>query len=77
MTCNNVIYFDSFAVEIFQKKSKNSYETKNIIANIYRIQAYDLIMRGHFYNPFIDYILEGKILPGYTNLFSPNEYEKM
>ena len=34
-------------------------------------------MRGHFYIPFIDYMLEGKILPGYTNLFSPNEYEKM
>ena len=77
MTCNNVIYFDSFGVEISQKKSKNSYETKNIVTNIYRIQACDLIMRGHFYIPFIDDMLEGKILPGYTNLFSPNEYEKM
>ena len=46
------------------------------MANIYRIQAYDPIMSGSFCIGFIDFILKGKILPDYTNLFSPNSYEK-
>ena len=39
---------------------------KNIIANIYRKQAYD-----------IDFILKDKSLLDYENVFSPNEYEKI
>ena len=49
---------------------------KNIITNIYRIQAYDSIMCRHFCIEFIDFILEGKSLLECTNLFSPNEYKK-
>ena len=49
---------------------------KNIITNIYRIQANDSIMCGYFCTGFIDFILKGKSLLDYTNLFSPNEYEK-
>ena len=33
-------------------------------------------MCGYFCIGFIDFMLKGKSLPGYTNLFSPNEYEK-
>ena len=33
-------------------------------------------MSGYFRIGFIDFILKGKILLDYTNLFSPNEYEK-
>ena len=29
-----------------------------------------------FYNNFVDYMLAGKALLDYTNLFSPNDYEK-
>ena len=39
--------------------------------NIYRIQANESIMCGYFYAGFIDFMLKG-----YTNLFSPNKYEK-
>ena len=44
--------------------------------NIYRIQPYDSIMCGYFCIRFIDFMLKGKSLLDYTNLFSPNDYEK-
>ena len=49
---------------------------KNIISNIYRIQAYDSIMGGSFCIEFIDFMLKCKSLLDYTNLFSPNDYEQ-
>ena len=48
---------------------------KSIIVNIYRTQAYDLIMCGNFCIGFIDFMLKGKHFLEYTNLFSPNDYE--
>ena len=33
-------------------------------------------MRGYFCIAFIDFMLKGKNLLDYKNLFSPNEYEK-
>ena len=33
-------------------------------------------MCGHFCFGFIDFMLKGKSLSDYTNLFSPNNYEK-
>ena len=33
-------------------------------------------MCGYFCNGFIDFIMKGKSLLDYTNLFSPNEYKK-
>ena len=73
---NNIIYFDTFAVEHILKENKNFIGNKNIIRNIYRIQAYNLIICGYFCIRFIDFITEGKSLVDYTNLFFPNEYEK-
>ena len=49
---------------------------KNIITNIDRIQAYNSVMCGYFCVEFIDFMLKGKSLLEYTNLFSPNDYEK-
>ena len=49
---------------------------KNIITNIYRIQAYNLIICGYFCIGFIDFMLEVKSVLDYTNLFSLNKYEK-
>ena len=51
-------------------------ENKNIIKNIYRIRAYDLIICRYFCIGFVDFMLKGKSFLDYTNLFSPNEYEK-
>ena len=49
---------------------------KKIKANIFRIQAYDSIMCGYFCIEFINYMLKGKTLLDYTNLFSPNDFKK-
>ena len=42
---------------------------------IHRVQRNDSIMCGYFYIEFIDFV-KGKSLLDYTNLFSPNDYEK-
>ena len=58
-------------LNLFQKK-----ENKNIITDSYRMQAENSIMCGYFCTGFIDFILKGKSLIDYTNLFSPNQYRK-
>ena len=70
------IYFNTFGSEHVLKEIKRFIGNKNIITNNYRIQAYDSIICGYFYTGFIDFMLKGKSLLDYTNLFSPNEYEK-
>ena len=71
-----VTYFDCFGVEHILKESRKFIGNKNIIINIYRIQAYDSVMCGYFCIGFIDFMLKGKSLLQYTRLFSPNEYKK-
>ena len=63
-------------LNIFLKNLNIFIGNKDIIANIYRIQTYDSIMCGCFCIWFIDFMLKGKSLLDYTNLFSPNDYEK-
>ena len=74
---NNIVtYFDSFGVEHIPKKIKTFINTKNIKTNIFRIQVYDAIMCGYFCIRFIDFILAGKTLTAFTNLFSTNIFKK-
>ena len=73
---NDVTYFDSFGVEHIPKKIKKFIGSKNVIANIFRIQAYDSIMCGYFSIRFIDFMFKRKTLTEYTNLFSPNNFKK-
>ena len=73
---NNLAYLDSFWVEHIRKEIKNFIGNKNIITNIYRIQAYNSTMCIYFCIGFIDFMLKGKILLDYTNLFFPNDYDK-
>ena len=68
---DSVTYFDSFGVEHIPKKIIGD---KNI-TNIFRIQAYDLIMSGYFCIGFIDFMLKGKSLLDHRNLFSPDDHE--
>ena len=80
---NEAIYFDSFGIEhipIEINKFINNDTTKSsslerIEGNIFRIQAYDSIMCGYFCIEFINYMLKGKKLLDYTNLFSPNDFK--
>ena len=69
------VYFDSFGVEHFPKEI-NKFIHKDIKSNIFRLQAYDSIMCGYFCIEFINYMLEGKTLLDYTNLFFPNDFKK-
>ena len=73
---NNVTYFDSFGVEHIRKEIKKIIKNKNITANIFRIQAYDSVMYGYFCIEFIDFMLAGKKLTDYTNLFFPYDFKK-
>ena len=73
---DKVIYFDSFDVEYIRKETNKFIGNKNIITNIFRIQAFDSIMCGYCFIRFIDLMMKGKILLRYTNLFSPNVYKK-
>ena len=68
--------FDSFGVEHIPKGINKIIGNKNIITNIYGIQANDSIMCGYFCIGFIDFKLKAKSLLDYTNLFSPNDYKK-
>ena len=76
VNANNIIYFDSFRVKHIPKEINKFTGNKNIITNTYRTQAYNLIMCRYFCIGFIDFMLKGKSLLHYANLFSPNDYEK-
>ena len=74
---NDITYFESLGVEHIPKEIIKLIGSKNVIANIFRIQAYDSIMCGNFCIGFIDFMLAGKRLKDYTNLFSPYDLKKM
>ena len=71
-----VTYVDSFGAEHIPKETKKFINNKNIVVNIFRIQAYDSVMCGYFCIGFIDFMLKGKNLTDFTNLFSPNHFKK-
>ena len=68
--------FDSFGVEHIPKEIRKFEGNKNIVTNIYKIQAFDSIICGYFCIRFIDFMLKGKILWEYSNLSPPNDSEK-
>ena len=83
------VYFDSFGIVHIPKEINKFICSKaldfvighavgnnDIKSNIFGIQAYDSIMCGYFCIEFINYMLKGKTLLDYTNLFSPNDVKK-
>ena len=80
---NDITYFDSFGVEHIPKEIKKIIErplssallNKNVISNIFRIQAYDSILCGYFCIGFINFMFKGKSLTDYTNIFLPNNFK--
>ena len=73
---NEIVYFDSFGVEHVPEEIKEFVGNKNIKANIFRVQANDSVMCGYFCIGFIDFMLAGKKVTDYTNLFSPHDLKK-
>ena len=74
---DNLTYFDSFGVEHVQKEVKQIRDIKLFAASNFRVQANNSTMCGYFCIRFTDFMLKVKILLDYTNLFLPNEYEKI
>ena len=69
-----IIYFDSLGVEHIPEEIIEFIGNKNTKANIFRVQANDAIMCGYFCIGFINFMLVGKILTDFTNLFSPHDF---
>ena len=47
-----------------------------VVTIIFRKQAYNSVRRECIYIGFIDFMIAGKILTDFTNLFSPNNFLK-
>ena len=76
--CNRseIVYFDSFGVKHVTEEIKKFVGNKNIIANIFPVQAKDSIMYAYFCIGFIDFMLVGKKLIDFTSMFSPYDFKK-
>ena len=57
---NEIVYFHAFGVEHVPEETKEFIGNKNIIANIFRVQANNSIMCRYFCIGSIDFMLAGK-----------------
>ena len=73
---NNITYFDSFGNEHIPKETKIFIDKSIIVTNSFRIKALDLVMCWYLYIRFNDFMLAGKTLTDFTNLFSPNNIKR-
>ena len=73
---NTAVYFDTFGIEYIPQEVLSKVKDKSITHNIFRIQYDDSIVCRFYYIAFIEYMIAGKTLLGYTNLFSPNNCNK-
>ena len=73
---NEIVYFDSFGVEHVPEEIKEFVGNKNMIVNIFRVQANDSVICGYFCIEVIDFMLAGKKLTDFKNMFSPFDFDK-
>ena len=73
---NTAVQFDSFGIEYIPQEVLSKIKDASITHNICRIQDNESIMCGFYCITFTEYMLPGKALLGYTNLFSLNNYKK-
>ena len=73
--CNRseIVYFDCFGIEHVPEEIKEFVRNKNIIANIFRVQANNSVMCRYFCIGFINFMLAGKKLTDFMSMFSPFE----
>ena len=76
--CNRseIVYFDSFGVEHVPEEIKEFVGNKNIIANIFRVQANNSVMCGYFCIRFIGFMFAGRRLTDFSGLFSSYNFDK-
>ena len=70
---NEIVYFNYFDVS---KEIKKIVGNKNIKANIFWLQANNSVMCSYCCIGFIDFMLVGKKLTDFMNMFSPHDFEK-
>ena len=73
---NDVTFFDSFGAEHIPEEIRKFIRNRSIKTNIFRIQAYDSTMCGYFCIGFIGFMLAGKTLTEFTNLFLRHNLKK-
>ena len=77
---NEIVYFDSFDVEYIPNEIKEFIKefpgNKSIKTNIFRVQEDNSVMYRYFCIGFIHFMLAGKKLTDYTNLFSQHDFKK-
>ena len=57
---NEIVCFNSFGVEHFPEEIEKFLGNRNLVANIFRVQANNSVMCGYFCIGFIYYMLAGK-----------------
>ena len=73
---SGIVYFDRFGVENDPEKINKFVGNKNIITNIFRVQANNSVICGYFCIAFIDFMLAGEKLTDFTSMFSPHDFKK-
>ena len=73
---NEAIYFNSFRVEHIPEEITKFIRNKKIKAEVFRVQLNNSVMCGYFCIGFIDFMLADKKLIDYTNMSSPNDFDK-
>ena len=66
---NLAIYFDSFGIESIPQEILNKIRDKSVTHNIFRIQDNESVMFGFYCIILTEYMIAGKTLLDYTNLF--------
>ena len=67
------MYIDSFRICYIPQDVLSKLKDKSIINSICRIQSDDSFMYGFYCIALIKFMIAGKTLLDYTNLFSPND----
>ena len=77
--CNRskIVYFNSFGVEHVPEGIEGFAGNKNIITNIFGVQANNSVMCRYFCIGFIDFMLAGKKMTDFTSMFFSIKLKRM
>ena len=70
------MYFDPFGNEYIPQEVLIKVKDKSITHNIFGVQNDDSIICGFYRIAFIDYVIAGKNLLDYTNLYCGSDFKK-
>ena len=76
ITRNRAVYFNSFWIQCIPEEVLSEIKDKFIMHNIFIMQDDNFIMCGFCSILFTEYMITRKMILDYTNLFSPNDYQK-